>query len=203
MATGDRDRRARRQHTRPGDQACGDRAFEIDVQVMLRAELSHRRDPLLQHGERGANAPDHEVRIGQLRLAPRRPPGAAHCEVLVHVDEPGQHGHARGIHLLRLGRAQTRPNRGDAILQGVDVRAEHFAADGIENRAATEHDLAHLPRFHLVGQWRGTARRRPLSTDPLSNRVGTGLIPAPPTPPGVRVRTGRFALHPGSDGRVR
>ena len=27
----------------------------------------------------------------------------------------------------------------------------------------------------------------------LRTRVGAGLIPAPPTPPGVRVRTGRFA----------
>jgi hypothetical protein len=25
------------------------------------------------------------------------------------------------------------------------------------------------------------------------DRVGAGLTPAPPTPPGVRVRTGRFA----------
>ena len=32
-------------------------------------------------------------------------------------------------------------------------------------------------------------RRRP------PNRVGAGLAPAPPTPPGMRVRTGRFAQH--------
>ena len=46
----------------------------------------------------------------------------------------------------------------------------------------------------------------PLSTSPLNvfiNRVGAELTPTPPTPPGVRVRTGRFAQHPGSGGRVR
>ena len=35
------------------------------------------------------------------------------------------------------------------------------------------------------------------------DRVGAELTPTPPTPPGVRVRTGRFARHPGSGGRVR
>ena len=35
------------------------------------------------------------------------------------------------------------------------------------------------------------------------DRVGAGLTPAPPTPPGVRVRTGRFAWRPGNGGRVR
>ncbi len=29
------------------------------------------------------------------------------------------------------------------------------------------------------------------SSRPLVNRVGAGLTPAPPTPPGMRVRTGR------------
>jgi hypothetical protein len=32
------------------------------------------------------------------------------------------------------------------------------------------------------------------------NRVGAGLTPAPPTPPGVRDRTGRFARLPGDGG---
>jgi hypothetical protein len=39
--------------------------------------------------------------------------------------------------------------------------------------------------------------------DALENRVGAGLNPTPPTPPGVRVRTGRFAWRPGDGGRDR
>jgi hypothetical protein len=35
------------------------------------------------------------------------------------------------------------------------------------------------------------------------NRVGAGLTPAPPTPPGVRVRSGRFASRPGNGGKGR
>jgi 1-deoxy-D-xylulose-5-phosphate synthase len=37
--------------------------------------------------------------------------------------------------------------------------------------------------------------RESISLPSASYRVGTGLTPAPPTPPGMRVRTGRFAQH--------
>jgi hypothetical protein len=52
-----------------------------------------------------------------------------------------------------------------------------------------------------------TARERGTGGSPLTlrpgYRVGAGLTPAPPTPPGVRIRTGRFAQHPGNGGRDR
>ena len=40
------------------------------------------------------------------------------------------------------------------------------------------------------------------STEATPNRVGAGCYPAPPTPPGMRVRTGRFRKrkHASSSG---
>jgi hypothetical protein len=48
------------------------------------------------------------------------------------------------------------------------------------------------------------APREPVRTGPgVSDRVGAGLTPAPPTPPDVRVRIRRFASRPGGGGNRR
>ncbi|MDQ3435411.1 MAG: transposase, partial [Actinomycetota bacterium] len=47
----------------------------------------------------------------------------------------------------------------------------------------------------LQGRWPNLALvHTPVHASWL-NRVGAGLAPAPPTPPGMRVRTRRFAQH--------
>jgi hypothetical protein len=48
------------------------------------------------------------------------------------------------------------------------------------------------------------APREPVRTGPgVSDRVGAGFTPAPPTPPDVRVRIRRFASRPGGGGNRR
>lgn len=113
-------------------------------------------------------------------------------------------GKVEFIRFIRSDQApRARPYDRDARRQRLPVRHRHTRPRPTRQRAQP----AHQQRPGRTTHHRTAADPRslipPTGAPRGRDRVGAGLTPAPPTPPGVRVRTGRFARHPGSGGRAR